>query len=315
MKLRRGLALLALLLVHPGAVRAQVPTDGTVLGLVTDAATRAPLENARVVLRSRADSTRTIGTATAKDGGFVFSQVPFGAYVVECSLVGHTSLRAPEFVLGPENLRVELGALSLKPAALLLREVEVTSEKRSLSHGIDRRVYNVDHDLMAKSSSVSDLLQNIPSVQVDIDGNVSLRGSPDVMILINGKKSPLMGKTRADVLQQLPAATIEKIEVITNPSARFTPEGTSGIINIVTKSGTNKLHGSVFHFQQDDALDSRGYFDNPALAKNPRSSKQFGAELDGPLMIPGVRSEPADTATPTTPRPFSRERRSKPSFG
>src|SRR5204863_780530 len=79
------------------------------------------------------------------------------------------------------------------------------------------------------------ILQNLATLQVNLDGNVSLRGSSDVMILVNGRKSPLMGKSRADLMQQLPAAGIQKIEVITNPSARFTPEGTSGIINIVMK--------------------------------------------------------------------------------
>src|SRR5262249_5685301 len=93
------------------------------------------------------------------------------------------------------------------------------------------------HDLMARANSVSEILRNIPSVQVDINGRVSLRGSSDVMVLVNGRKSSLMGKRRALALQQLPASEIERIEVITNPSARFTPEGTSGIINIVMKQG------------------------------------------------------------------------------
>jgi outer membrane receptor protein involved in Fe transport len=224
----------------------QAPVAGTVFGIVTDQSTHAPLENASVVLRSRADSTKVLGMATPKDGSFFFSNVPPGAYVVECSLIGHTSFRSPEFVIGPANSRVDLKTISLKPSVLVLDEVVIRSERSLFNSNIDRRVYNIDHDLMAKSSSVSDLLQNIPSVQVDIDGGVSLRGSSDVMVLINGKKSVLMGKSRADVLQQLPAASIEKIEVITNPSARFTPEGTSGIINIITKKGAGSgINGDV----------------------------------------------------------------------
>jgi outer membrane receptor protein involved in Fe transport len=162
------------------------------------------------------------------------------------SLIGHASFRSPEFRLSEAGPRITLRTISLKPSALLLDELVVASEGSLFNNAIDRRVYNVDHDLMAKSSTASDLLQNIPSVQVDIDGNVSLRGSPDVMILVNGRKSPLMGKSRADVLQQLPAAGIEKIEVITNPSARFTPEGTSGIINLVMKkSGGTGMSGDA----------------------------------------------------------------------
>lgn len=237
MRQLRGLAVIALLLIHPGSLKAQVPTDGTVMGTVTDQSTRAPLEDANVVLRSRTDSTRVVGTTTKKEGSFLFSHVQMGAYVVECSLIGHKSFRSPVFVLSASSPRMDLRTISLKPSALVLDEVVINSERSLFNHSIDRRVYNVDHDLMARSSSASDLLQNIPSVQVDIDGNVSLRGSADVLVLVNGKKSPLMGKSRADVLQQLPAAGIEKIEVITNPSARFTAEGTSGIINIVTKKG------------------------------------------------------------------------------
>ncbi len=247
MRLLHGLAVIAMLLIHPGTLRAQAPAaGGTVAGIVTDASTHAPLEDASVVLRSRTDSTRIVGTTTLKEGGFLFSHVAPGAYVVECSLIGHRSFRSPEFVISQANPRVNLRTISLKPSALVLDEVVISSERSLFNHSIDRRVYNVDRDLMARSSSVSDLLQNIPSVQVDIDGNVSLRGSADVMVLINGKKSPLMGKSRADVLQQLPAATIEKIEVITNPSARFTPEGTSGIINIVTRKGAGSgINGDV----------------------------------------------------------------------
>ena len=238
MKLCRGVGVLLMLVGHPDPVWAQATPEGMVTGIVIDQSTHEPLKNAGVALRSQADSTRVVGTTTRKDGGFAFAHVPLGAYVVECSLVGHTSFRSPTFLLSPSNLRMDLGTISMKRAVLILDEIVSSSERSLFNHATDRRVYNVDHDLMAKSSSVGDLLQNIPSVQVDIDGNVSLRGSPDVMILINGKKSPLMGKSRADVLQQLPAASIQKIEVITNPSARFTPEGASGIINIVTKKGT-----------------------------------------------------------------------------
>jgi len=241
----RSLPLMILLLLQPGWVHAQATPEGTVSGIVTDQASHAPLENATVILRSRADSTRVLGTATDKDGAFAFAHVPPGPYVLECSLIGHASFRSPEFVLTPANPRITR-AISMKQSVLVMDEVVITSEKSLFNHAIDRRVYSVDQDLRAKSGTASEILQNIPSVQVDIDGNVSLRGSSDVMILINGKKSSLMGKSRADVLQQLPAGSIEKIEVITNPSARFSPEGTSGIINIVMKKGAGPgMNGDV----------------------------------------------------------------------
>jgi len=234
-----------LLLLQPGWVHAQATPEGTVTGIVTDQESHAPLENASVALHSRADSTRVLGTATQKDGRFTFAHVPLGRYVLECSLIGHASFRSPQFTLTSANPRVDR-AISMKQSVLVMDEMEITSEKNLFNHAIDRRVYSVGQDIRAKSGTASEILQNIPSVQVDIDGNVSLRGSSDVMILIDGKKSPLMGRSRADVLQQLPAGSIDKIEVITNPSARFTPEGTSGIINIVMKKGAGPgMNGGV----------------------------------------------------------------------
>jgi len=230
----------------PGSIQAQTAGEGTVTGIVVDQATRAPLEHANVVLLGKADSSLAARTMTDKEGRFTFTPVSWGVYAVECSFIGHRTFRSSEFRLTSPHSSMDLQTISLTESAFALDEVVITSERNLFNHTIDRKVYNVDRDLMAKSSTVSELLQNIPSVQVDIDGNVSLRGSLDVMILINGKQSPLMGKSRADVLQQLPASSIEKIEVITNPSARFTPEGTSGIINIVMKKGAGSgLNGNV----------------------------------------------------------------------
>ncbi len=269
----RNLTLLILLVLPAHNLLAQTSAEGAVTGILTDQKTHAPLENVTVTLRDRGDSTHVVGTTTGKDGGFLFAHVPPGAYLVECSLIGHVSFRSPQFQIDPAHPRMNLKTIPLKQSVLVLDEVVIHSEKSLFNHAIDRRIYNVQHDLMAKSSSASEILQNIPAVQVDIDGNVSLRGSPDVMILINGKKSPLMGKSRADVLQQLPAGNIEKIEVITNPSARFTPEGTSGIINIVMKQGSGAgVNGDATgHYGTADR-----HNENFSFGYNPRKLELFG---------------------------------------
>lgn len=116
-----------------------------------------------------------------------------------------------------------------------LGQVEVVGQRSTFVNSIDRKTFNVGQDLMSKSGSVSDLIKNIPSVQEDMDGIVSLRGSEDVTILIDGKPSAMMKVNRAAVLQQLSANNVDKIEIITNPSAKYKPDGTSGIINIVMK--------------------------------------------------------------------------------
>ncbi len=122
-----------------------------------------------------------------------------------------------------------------KPPALELERMQVTTKRETFFNTIDRKTYNVGKDIQSTTGSANDLLQNIPSVQVDVDGNLSLRGSEDVLVLIDGKPSTLMGRNRAAVLDQLPADSIEKIEVITNPSAKYKPDGTAGIINITMK--------------------------------------------------------------------------------
>ncbi len=238
--------LLTLLLLFPAFVYAQSSTEGTVTGILSDRETKAPLDRANVVLISNADSSVVSRTMTDKKGVFTFERVRPGSYGVVCTFIGRRTFRSAQFAINAGHPRVDLGPIALAESPLALDEVAVTSQRSLFNQTIDRKVYNIDKDVMAKSSTVSDLLQNIPSVQVDVDGNVSLRGSADVMILMNGKESPLMSQNRGDVLQQLPASDIEKIEVITNPSARFTPEGTSGIINIVTKKeAKGGLNGNV----------------------------------------------------------------------
>ncbi|MCB0584590.1 MAG: TonB-dependent receptor, partial [Phaeodactylibacter sp.] len=128
----------------------------------------------------------------------------------------------------------------------LLEEVEVTATKSTLNLGLDRRAYNVDADIMAQSSSATEILQNLPSVTVDVNGQVSLRGTSNITYLINGRPSALLRAGGAAALQQIPANSIERIEVITNPSAKYRPDGIGGIINIVLKDATRQgLNGTV----------------------------------------------------------------------
>lgn len=133
-----------------------------------------------------------------------------------------------------------------KFGSAVLQEVKVVAKKNMIASSIDRKVYTTAQDIMSQSGSASDILRNVPSVEVDIDGNVSLRGSGDMQILINGRPSPLMGTNRAQALQQIPANTIERIEVITNPSAKYRPDGTAGMINIVLKKNTKAgINGNI----------------------------------------------------------------------
>jgi outer membrane receptor protein involved in Fe transport len=231
---------------QPSAPPAQPSGEGVVSGTLKDKTTGELLGFANITLIDKADTSLVRAVATDKDGKFVFTGVPAGDYLIQCSYIGHETYRSSYFTIGAGRLRMDLKPIAMIESAFALDEVSVTTEKKVFNYSIDRKVYNVDQDMMSKSGSASEILQNIPSVQVDINGNVSLRGSPSVLILVNGKASPVMKRSQADVLQQMPASGIEKIEVITNPSARFSPEGTSGIINIVMKKDTKRgMNGSV----------------------------------------------------------------------
>ncbi|HEY6064191.1 MAG TPA: carboxypeptidase-like regulatory domain-containing protein, partial [Chitinophagaceae bacterium] len=207
----------------------------SVTGIIADKSSKQPIEFATVQLLHAGDSTLINTTVTDHKGKFVLDKIAAGNYILRFSFIGYEKVILPVVV---KHQKENIGTIEIGISSNNMNEVVITARKSLLNTSIDRKVYNVGQDIMAQSGSASDILKNIPSVEVDIEGQVSLRGSPDVMILINGRPSPLMGKTRAEVLQQLPANSIERIEVITNPSARYKPDGTSGIINIVMKKNT-----------------------------------------------------------------------------
>jgi outer membrane receptor protein involved in Fe transport len=237
--MKKNILLLVLLLGIKINTNAQQATT-TITGIVLTKTNKQPIEFVNVLLLHKKDSSTLKGTITDKKGKFVLENVTAGNYLMRYSYIGYANVTTKELDIIETQKNINVGAVELESYTKNLNEVVVTATKNTLNTNIDRKVYNVNQDIMSKSGSASDILKNIPSVEVDIDGNVALRGSADVMILINGKPSPMMGKSRAEVLQALPANSIERIEVITNPSARYRPDGTSGIINIVLKKNAKR---------------------------------------------------------------------------
>ncbi len=236
-----GIYTISCLLLCSTAVVAQ-----EISGKVVDAITRKSLESVNVYLCRASDSSLVTGATTGRSGRFSIAGISIGSYFLRFSLLSYDQRILSHIRLEPQLQSLDIGTVELTEKPVSLNEVVTTGEKSLIIQDIDRKVYNVDKDIAAVSGSASDLLRNIPSVEVDLEGNVSLRGSPDVLILINGKNSPLMGRNRAEVIQQMPANTIERIEVITNPSARYRPDGTAGIINIELKKDADKgVNGSL----------------------------------------------------------------------
>ena len=221
--------------------------SATLSGRVVDNGTRQPIDYANVsVMKPSAgsgqDSELVTGTITDATGAFSI-QLQDGSYTVVVSFMGYSEVTRDVTIAGKD---VNLGRIALKEDTQTLSEVEVVGQGSSMRFELDKKVFTVDQNIASAGASVTDVLENIPSVDVDQEGTISLRGSEDVEIWINGKPAGLNSENRGQVLQQMPAGTIEKIEVITNPSAKFSPEGSSGIINLVMKQDRKAgYYGSV----------------------------------------------------------------------
>lgn len=219
---------------------------GKVIGTLRDSSNRAALEFASVALIKVRDSSVAGGSLTDEKGHFRIEDVMPGRYFIRITSIGYRQLDSKPFMLNPQEPLKDFGNVWMPPSQRLLKETEIVGEKVEYVNALDKKVYNVDKTMVNAGGSVSEVLQNIPSVNVDIDGNISLRGSEQVTVLIDGKPSGLTGDNRGAILQQLPASTIEQIEVITNPSSKYDAEGMSGIINIKTKKDKNLgLNGTI----------------------------------------------------------------------
>ncbi|SDQ79330.1 TonB-dependent receptor domain-containing protein [Flagellimonas zhangzhouensis] len=214
----------------------------TVTGKVMDSDSGQPLEYATFVLQKADDPNSVTGGITDLDGNFEIETAP-GTYNIRVEFISYKTYSLNGKALTSDT---NLGSISLSPDVAQLAEVEVVGEKTTVEVRLDKKVYNIGKDITTSGGNVSDALSNIPSVSVDVEGAISLRGNDNVRILINGKPSALAGFGSTDILQQLPADAIEKVEVITSPSARYDAEGTAGILNIVLKKEkTLGINGSI----------------------------------------------------------------------
>jgi outer membrane receptor protein involved in Fe transport len=209
----------------------------SITGEVFEKVSQEPLMGASITLHNANDSTLLIGTVTDSLGQFKLKLKPKGKYYLEINFIGFVPFRVSISLL-TENK--DLGIIYLKPSEILLKGVTISGEKSLFETHLDKKVYNVEKDIMAESSSASEIMQNIPSVSVDINGAISLRNTSNVTIFINGKPSAMLRRNAAAILEQIPASSIERIEVITNPSAKYRPDGVGGIINIVLKKDAKK---------------------------------------------------------------------------
>ena len=246
----RNLLLLALTLFITSDLIAQRNTRGqrgqggerpeiTIKGIVVDQSTGNPLEFATVSLFSKRDSSLVGGGLTELDGTFSLT-AKIGPMRAEIEYISFEKLVIDDVPFDRDAIRsgnriIDMGTIQMSSSTELLEEVEIVAEKSETQFSLDKRVFNVGKDLANQGGTAEDILDNVPSVTVDIEGAVSLRGSSGVRILIDGRPSGLAGGDNANGLRSIPANMIDKVEVITNPSARYEAEGMAGILNIVLK--------------------------------------------------------------------------------
>ena len=238
------------LTAHEGHKKKEkMPAIGTVQGTVTDSTTGKPIEYASISLIDNHNGAIVTGALSKKDGSFSVREIPLGEYIVLIEFIGYAKKEiGPLNIFFGENGSIQnfIGEVPLKISSVNLDAVEVIGDESQFIQTVDKQIFKVGKNLTAAGGTGFDLLRKVPTVDVNIDGEVSIAGDANVTILIDGKRSGLTGSNRRGVVDNIQVAMVEKVEVITNPSAKYDPDGVGGIINIVLKRGAFEgLNGSI----------------------------------------------------------------------
>jgi outer membrane receptor protein involved in Fe transport len=206
-------------------------------GTLIDSVSQKPVDYATVSAFDQATGKLVSGSLTGADGKFTIDKLSAGTYQLKISFLSYASKTISNIKVGGSGM-LKLGRILLSPDSRLLKEVQVTAKKALVEEKIDRTVYNAENDLTARGGDATDVMKRVPLVSVDLDGNVSVRGSSNIKVLINGRPSAMTSGSISDALKQIPADLIKTVEVITSPSAKYDAEGSGGIINIILKKNT-----------------------------------------------------------------------------
>jgi len=216
------------------------PAIGVVQGSVTDSITGSPIEYASISIIDNDDGSVITGGLSRKDGSFNISEIPLGQYIILMEFIGYSKKEiGPINIFPGEQGKIKhfLGEVTLKISNINLDAVEVVGDESQFIQTVDKQIFKVGKNLTAAGGTGYDLLRKVPTLDVSIDGEVSIAGDANVTILIDGKRSGLTGSNRRGVVDNIQVGMVEKVEVITNPSAKYDPDGVGGIINIVMKRG------------------------------------------------------------------------------
>ena len=231
----------------------KMPAIGVIQGSVTDSTSSAPIEYASISIIDNHYGDVVTGGLSDKNGSFNISEIPLGEYIVLIEFIGYSkkeigpiNVFPGQMTGGKGKIKHFLGEIPLKISSVNLDAVEVVGDESQFIQTVDKQIFKVGKNLTAAGGTGFDLLRKVPTVDVNIDGEVSIAGDANVTILIDGKRSGLTGSNRRGVVDNIQVSMVEKVEVITNPSAKYDPDGVGGIINIVMKRGSfDGLNGSI----------------------------------------------------------------------
>ena len=233
----------------PARGGAPAPNPTVIVGTVQDSSSR-PLAGAAVTIRAGNDSSLVTGTLTDEAGKFRIEGLAPGAYHVRVAYLGFKGSERT-VTLSPQSLVANLGTVKLATDVIAVEAITAEGIRSAVTVGVDRNVYNTKNMPAASSGTTTDLLRNVPELDVDIDGNVKLQGSQSVALHINGRPSPMRGEALKNFLQMMPADRVERVEVVPNPSAKYDPEGIAGIVNIVLKDNLDLGLSGSFSMNAD----------------------------------------------------------------
>lgn len=272
-----------------GFLMAETNSNGWLKGKIKDATNSQPVEYATIAVYNKTNSSLIDGAVSGVDGSFRISELDPGAYYITISFIGYNNKNIEEITIEKTGEKIDLGEIMLERATQNIDEVAVIGNKNLVKYEIDKKVINVSQQQTSASGTAVDILEKIPSVRVDVEGNVSLRGSTGFTVLIDGKPTIL---EPSEALQQVPATTIENIEIITNPSAKYDPDGVAGIINIITKK--QKLQGLSGLANVNYGLDDKYGADVLINVKKEKFNYYFGADFNHRYM-PGTTKTERET--------------------
>lgn len=288
------IALLLILIIIPKESLSQgyPVATGKITGTLIDTLTDHPVDYATVALFSENEEKLVTGTLSKNGGQFALESINTGKYYLEISFMGYEKRIVKNIFINRNNMFVDLGIIYLERSVTNLEEVVVEGDAPSIDYQIDKKVINVSKQLTSVSGTAVDVLENVPSIRVDIEGNVLLRGSSGFTVLVDGRPSILDPN---DALQQIPASTIDNIEIITNPSVKYDPDGTAGIINIITKK--NKMKGFSGIVNLKAGLDNKYGGDFLLNYKQNKFNYYLGGDYDN-SEYPGEMESERITRTP-----------------